>query len=105
MWAIARFDLGLSGAEFGRLNHRLLGALTERFHRRSQGEDWRFGLLCSVAANAAGGKGKGIGFAPEDFFPSLRIARKPPSAKAMHAWADMMNCMQNARAAMAAENK
>ncbi|HEY2361206.1 MAG TPA: hypothetical protein VGK36_08830 [Candidatus Angelobacter sp.] len=69
--------------------------------RQRKLEDYRFGLLCSLVGNAAGGKGKGRGtFHPSDFFPSLKEDIKPPSARALNAWADMMNAIQNAKASL-----
>jgi hypothetical protein len=76
--------------------------LIDRLNAQRKMEDFRFGMVCTMIGNAAGGR-KGDPFEPGDFFPSLRAPKKPASPKALHAWADMMNVMQNAKL-KAAEN-
>jgi hypothetical protein len=73
--AIALFDLGLSGLEFGRNNHRTLGALMERLKVRRVIEDFRAGQICSIIANSVPRTGNAL--YPQDFFPSLHVPRTP----------------------------
>lgn len=75
-----------------------MDGLIDRLNAHRRREDFRFGMVCTMIANAAGGKKGGGHFSPSDFFPSLDVPKKPATPRALHAYADMMNVMANAKA-------
>lgn len=76
VWAIARYDLALSEAEFWALSPVKFHALCRRLRTDEQRQDYRSGVLAALIVNVNTVKGQGK--APADFFPSLA----PPSPKA-----------------------
>lgn len=51
MWAIARFDLGLSDKEFGAITPAMLDALLRRKQAREQQEFLRTGIVAAAIIN------------------------------------------------------
>lgn len=96
LWAIARFDLGLSGREFGRLSYRTLDALLSRLNLRRETEDYRFGQVCAVVANCLSPR-KGRPHAPHNFFGSLKGIEQRQSPLEMLAQIELINAQQNSR--------
>ena len=73
LWAIGRFDLGLSEQEFWRLTLRELAALLKRWRFDQERADWRAGMVASVIANIhRDRKRRSKPFTPQDFMPHQR---------------------------------
>jgi len=80
-WAIARYDLGLSDADFRLMTLRQFIGLYDRHLERRNHEDMRFGILCATAANFSMGKDPDKPpLRPQDFFPWLPEPEEEPEA-------------------------
>jgi hypothetical protein len=89
LWAIGRYDLGLSEEDFWELTFCKFHALCKRKQIDDKLLDFRSGVIACTIANVhrkAGSKA----YTPEDFMPSLKTAKKPKSAeqlrKQLEAW-------------------
>lgn len=71
LWAIARYDLGLSEQGFAALTPRQFVALQKRLVLKNQALDYRAGVIASIVANCNRGEDTEP-FQPSDFFPNLR---------------------------------
>jgi hypothetical protein len=96
LWAIARYDLGLSGHEFGRLSYRTLDALLARLNTHREMEDFRFGQVCAIVANGLLPR-KGRPHTPANFFGSLKQVDQRQSPLEMLAQIEIINAQQNAK--------
>jgi hypothetical protein len=96
LWAIARFDLGLSGREFGRLSYRTMDALLARYNLRRETEDFRAGQICAIVANCLAPR-KGRPHGPHNFFGSLKQIEQTQSPLEMLAQIELINATQNAK--------
>ncbi len=68
IWAVARFDLGLSTTEFGELSPALFESLVERKRQADREEYLRAGIIASSIINSSmGAPEKAI--SPWDFVP------------------------------------
>jgi len=81
VWAIGRFDLGLSEEELWNLTLPEFNALLERKRERDERADLRAGTVAAVIANAFRSKGTRA-YGPADFMPTLqRHERRQPWQK------------------------
>lgn len=55
MWAIGRFDLGLTDAEFGKLNPALFQALLNRKQEQDKKEFLQTGMIAAAVINFSAG--------------------------------------------------
>lgn len=67
MWAIGRYDLGLTDNEFWGLTLLQFNKLCERHKEKRSADLFNSALICSVIANVNRQKGKP--FTPQDFMP------------------------------------
>jgi hypothetical protein len=70
LWAIGRYELGLSEADFWRLTMRQFDALRKLAQDVQDRADIRAGLIAATIANCTPFK-EARSFTPADFFPSL----------------------------------
>lgn len=77
MWAVGRYDLGLTEEEFWGLTPRQYVALLERHEEAMEWEDYRMGVIASTIVNMLKAKG-GKTFKPEDFMPTKRRKKQTP---------------------------
>ena len=71
MWAVGRYDLGLTEEEFWHLTPRQFAALMERHEEAQEWEDYRAGVVACTIVNMLKTKG-GKTYKPEDFMPTKR---------------------------------
>jgi len=76
MWAIARYDLGLTSDEFYALTPRQFDALLKRKEHADTMQEFLFGQLASVTANFSMSRPKNP-TTPQDFMPSQWKSAKP----------------------------
>lgn len=63
------YDFGLTDEQFWELTPPKFAALSRRVEQTTKQQDLRFGMVCSVVANANGGKKGGGHFTAMDFVP------------------------------------
>jgi hypothetical protein len=68
LWAIARYDLGLSSREFWELSWDQFEALLARYKLSLERSDYHAALICAVLANIHRSKDSKV-FRPQDFMP------------------------------------
>lgn len=87
LWSIARYDLGVSEAEFWGMTPRTLDALLGRRAIEQQMQDYRAGLIAMLVHNAHAKSAKSIA----DFFPSLKTGPREQTPEEMLAVAEQLN--------------
>lgn len=81
MWAIARFDLGLSEEEVGELNFLEYDALLKRKHLQDDKARLNVGYIYAAIHNTAPGDPNREAVQPTDIVPSMYVNRHPDISK------------------------
>jgi hypothetical protein len=76
VWAIARYDLGISEEEFWELSTDQFNALLKRHNLKQEREDSQIAMICAVIANIFRGKGKP--YKIKDFMPGKPKRKQTP---------------------------
>ena len=74
VWALARFDLGMSEEAFWRSTPRMVYALIERWELEQERRDHRAGIVAATIANVNRRKNSKA-YSPADFVPQRRQPR------------------------------
>ena len=69
MWAVGRYDLGLTEEEFWGLTPRQYRALLDRHEEAQEWQDYRAGVIAATVVNMLKAKG-GKTYKPTDFMPT-----------------------------------
>ena len=92
VWAIARYDLGLTEDEFWNLSIDEFNALLKRHNLKQEREDSRAAMICTVIANIFRGKGKP--YKITDFMPSKPRQKRNQTPVEM---VEMLKCFTSLR--------
>lgn len=81
MWAVARYDLGLTEQEFLDITPARFFALIDRHNSEKQEQDYRAGIIASNIVRVHASKEDSAKYGPGYFFPSLRSEREVAATK------------------------
>lgn len=76
MWAVARYDLGLTEEEFFDITPAQFFALVKRKNIETKEQDYRSGVIASNIVRVVCKQEDGKKYSPSYFFPSLRTDKE-----------------------------